>query len=406
MSDVYKQRKVVKTEDFGFDQAEMEKSNTTPPSPEPNQEGSSQENPLSNIQAMQDAMARETGRDAPTVVTDPNKMASTQPFAIEGNMPPEFRQALNNRINQVQGGAQDQAPLPPPVNHREDKLDDVLLEGTVKQKPQQAVPDTKVAAAQQSTELANVLAKIEKFSAYDELQLPSKSKFYDTIPPVIHVRPMTGEEENILATPRYVKKGQAIDMIFRNVIREDIDTTELLSIDRTYLLVFLRGISYTPEYDVEVRCPACEIKFTAPINLDLDVTMCPDDFGVDNLEGTLPRTGLKYKYRLATGDDEQAVTKHREMYAREFGAQREDDTLLYRSALLLEYIDEISDTTTLLHLLKKLPVEDVNYIRNMINEPPFGVDTDVEVICPNCSEEFEISLPLEANFFFPRKKTE
>ena len=108
MSDVYKQRKVVKTEDFGFDQAEMEKSNTTPPSPEPNQEGSSQENPLSNIQAMQDAMARETGRDAPTVVTDPNKMASTQPFAIEGNMPPEFRQALNNRINQVQGGAQDQ----------------------------------------------------------------------------------------------------------------------------------------------------------------------------------------------------------------------------------------------------------------------------------------------------------
>jgi hypothetical protein len=44
---------------------------------------------------------------------------------------------------------------------------------------------------------------------------------------------MTGEEEQILSTPRWVKKGKAIDMIFRRCIKEPINTDELLSVDRT-----------------------------------------------------------------------------------------------------------------------------------------------------------------------------
>ena len=45
---------------------------------------------------------------------------------------------------------------------------------------------------------------------YDEITLPSKGTFYNggdgPTDGVIHVRPMTGEEEQILATPRYVKR--------------------------------------------------------------------------------------------------------------------------------------------------------------------------------------------------------
>jgi len=405
--EVYRQRKKVSAEDFGFDQEEMQRENTmSPTQAQPSEEG----NPLERIQAMQNAMARETGRDAPSVMADPMaRAAAEQPFEVAGNIPPAFRDALANRISQVQQGEVPEDGSVPETrrNHAEDRLD-MPLEGKVRPKrPTKPTPDTKIAAVRSSTELQNVLAKIDKFSVYDTVELPSKSKFYQTIPSVIHVRPMTGEEENILATPRFVKKGKAVDKIFENVIREDIDTEELLSIDRTYLLIFLRGISYTPEYDVEVKCPNCDTKFNTMIDLNmLEVEMCPNDFGPDKLEGVLPRTGLAYKYRLATGDDEQLVTRHREMHIKEFGDQKEDDTLLYRSALLLEYIDEVENTNELLMLLRKLPVEDVNYIRNTINEPPFGVETDIGLICPSCTEEFEIALPLEANFFFPRKKTE
>lgn len=356
-------------------------------------------NPLDRIQALQNAMAMERENDNVTM----NEPESQSPFEIKGNIPPQFQKVLQNRISQM-----NEIPDMSDIDPRQDTLN-MPREGVVipkkKTSSNKPTPDTQVNNRGGSKELDSVLARIAQYGAYDEVELPSLSKFYRTIPQSIHVRPMTGEEESILATPRHVKRGKAMDMIFEQCIREPIDVGEMLSIDRMWLLIFLRGISYTPEYDVEVKCPSCANKFNTMINLDtLEVEMCPDDFGPENLTGTLPKTGLKYKYRLATGEDEQAVQRHRDMRIREFGDQGEDDTLLYRSALLLEYIDDVTNTADLKVLLGKLPVQDVNYLRNVINEPPFGVDTDVGLMCPYCNEEFEISLPIEADFFFPRKK--
>jgi hypothetical protein len=216
---------------------------------------------------------------------------------------------------------------------------------------------------------------------------------------------MTGEEEQILATPRWVRKGKAIDMIFRRCIKETINTEELLSADRTHLLIYLRGISYTPEYDVEIKCPNCSIKFAHVIDLnEMEVNACPDDFSMDSLSGVLPVSKFRYSYRLATGQDEQEISAYREKRIQQWGDQGEDDTLLYRTALLLEEIEGVSMKKELALLLKKLPIQDVAYLRNEINTPPFGVDTELPILCPSCTEEFKIDLPLETNFFFPRKK--
>jgi hypothetical protein len=57
-------------------------------------------------------------------------------------------------------------------------------------------------------------------------------------------------------------------------------------------------------------------------------------------------------------------------------------------------------------LLRRLPVQDVSYLRNVVNEPPFGVNTKVSITSPYSLNEFEVELPLEANFFFPRIKKE
>ena len=86
-------------------------------------------------------------------------------------------------------------------------------------------------------------------SQYEEILLPSKGKFYDgTNGPsdgIISLRPMTGEEEQILATPRFVRKGQAINMIFQKCIKENFKVENFLTVDRTYMLLYLRGISYS-----------------------------------------------------------------------------------------------------------------------------------------------------------------
>lgn len=245
---------------------------------------------------------------------------------------------------------------------------------------------------------------------YEKIELPSKGKFYNgedgPSDGVIHIRPMTGEEEEILATPRFVKKGQAINMIFNRCMKENYDSANFLTQDRTYMLIYLRGISYTPEYDVEVRDPETDQTFATTINLnDLYVDFCKSDFGTDNLEDALPVTGYRFKYRLAVGKDEQAIQDYRERRAKNFDLSGQaDDTLIYRTAHLIEEVEGLTDKHEIQTLLKKLPIQDVAYLRTVVNEPPFGVDTKVSITNPYSLRDFEIELPLESNFFFPRAK--
>ena len=246
---------------------------------------------------------------------------------------------------------------------------------------------------------------------YDPIQLPSMGKFYDGMDGpkngMVSVRPMTGHEEEILATPRLVKRGNAVNAIFNRCIQEEYDADKFLTEDRTYLLIYLRGISYGTDYQVEIKCPECTRTSPFTINLhELYVDNCPEDFNHSCLQGVLPTTGIPFTYRLSRGDDEQRITDYREKRFRGQDASNQtDDTLLYRTSLLIENIGGLTDKREIQLLLKDLPINDTTYLRNTLGEPPFGVDTNAEVQCPRCYNEFSIELPLEASFFFPRAKT-
>lgn len=315
----------------------------------------------------------------------------TPSFAIQGKVPPEFLAAMQQNnpaaaANQPKTGF---SQMGQPA------------EKAPVQKPQ--------SLSSASGHLKELLEGLKgSTTIYEEIQLPSKGRFYDgengPINGVLSIRPMTGEEEQILATPRFVRKGQAINMIFQRCIKEEFRPEQLLTIDRTYLLIYLRGISYSPNYDVELKCPECDKKFGTSIDLNsLFVEECPESYG-PTLEDILPTTKLPFGYRLSTGRDEQEINEHRDRRIKMFGDAAADDTLTYRTAQLLTHIDGIESKTELQILLKSLPISDVSYIRNCTNEPPFGVDTNIEIICPSCLQDFEVDLPLEANFFFPRRK--
>jgi len=253
--------------------------------------------PLESVRSVQEAVAKETGKD----MAKPFEQA---PFAISGNVPPEFRSALQQKIN-----ASQQTP-----DDSQDDGFDSFESPPERKKPQQSKQgaDAKI-RVQGSDALEGLLSQLADKHSWEEFEFPSKGKFYNNIPAVVHVRAMTGEEEQILATPRWVRKGKAIDMIFRRCIKEPINTEELLSSDRTHLLIYLRGISYTPEYDVEIKCPNCSIKFAHVVDLnELEVESCPDDFGGESLTGVLPVSKFRYRYRLASGQDEQEISSYRE----------------------------------------------------------------------------------------------
>ena len=301
---------------------------------------------------------------------------------ISGNVPQAFKEAVSkNRM-----GSSNSNPTPSP------KSSEMRVTG--------------------SSKLEELIAGISQKGnmVYEKIELPSKGKFYNgengPTDGVLHIRPMTGEEEEILATPRFVKRGQAINMIFNRCIQENFDSANFLTQDRTYLLIYLRGISYTPEYDVEVKDPETDQTFATTINLsELYVNYCEDSFSRDNLFDSLPVTGYRFKFKLATGKDEQAVQEHRERRAKNFDLSGQaDDSLIFRTAHLIEEIEGLTSKIEIQTLLKKLPVQDVSYLRTIVNDPPFGVDTKVSVNNPYTLNDFEIELPLESNFFFPRAK--
>jgi len=308
-------------------------------------------------------------------------------MSIQGNPTPAFQQAMKQvQAEKTEGGGEAAPPAQQPA----------------KQRPPMG-PTTAPTGP-----LQDMLKDLQVLN-YEEVVLPSRGVFYsdDSVLSggVLHVRPMTGAEEEILATPRYVKKNEAIDMIFRKCSQEDYNPLDLLTIDRTFLLIWLRGISYSNEYEVEVKCPECDAKGGQVINLNaLEVNYCPEDFGSANMMGTLPKTNYKFAYKLSTGRDENKVNAYREKRVRQFGATGTDDTLTYRTAQLLNNIGEIDDANSLTILLKRLPISDVSYLRSLVNDPPFGVDTEVDLVCPSCTADFNIDMPLEAGFFFPQYK--
>lgn len=355
--------------------------------PDELEEGTPPQNPFESIRSVQQSVAKELG-------TSNASLHDSAPFEITGKMPAGLAEALKRRTVAPQVDDDFSFESPPDIPRPQAR---------------RPTPDSMVNLTQPSgpDNFQNVIDRLTDFSQWEEFELPSKGKFYSGIPAKIHVRAMTGGEEQILATHRLVKTGQAMDMIYRRCIKEQIPTDQLLSVDRTNLLIYLRGISYTPEYDVEIKCPQCNSKFSHIINLDdLDVTVCPDDFSAESLHGKLPVTNFSYNYRLPTGADELEIANYREKRINQLGDKIEDDTLLYRTALLLVDIEGVTTKSQLSHILKKLPILDVAHLRNEITTPPFGVDTTIEIICPHCGEQFNIDMPLETNFFFPRKKQE
>ena len=311
----------------------------------------------------------------------PEMIAKTP--GISGQIPPQFLNALN-QANQQKQNTNNEAPLPP-----------VSTQINI---PRNA-----------SVELATLLENLKSQSyIFEEIKLPSLGRFYNgedgPKDGILHIRPMTGEEEQILATPRFVKKGQALDMIFQRCIQEKYNVKNLLSIDRTFLLIYLRGISYGPEYEVEIKCPNCDKKFATTIDLDtIPVDTCPDNFGPD-LTDVLPKSGFRFTYRVSVGKDETDLQDHRERRIKQYGDSTSDDTLTYRITQLVTNIEGIQDKNEIMTLVKNLPVQDVAYLRNVVNEPPFGLDTKIPLNCASCLEEFDVELPLDTGFFFPRRK--
>lgn len=212
----------------------------------------------------------------------------------------------------------------------------------------------------------------------------------------IHLREMTGREEDILASQKLTpqKKINAVVTNCLERIGTITDKSQFAGIvpqlptgDRVFLLLALRRTSLGDDFPVEDTCPACNTKSSYVLNLgDLETRKLPDPLK-RVFDDVLP-SGKKVRYRLGLGADEERL-------ARVPDDEKPSVSLLVRLELLDGKVPSLPE-------IKALAWRDRQALRAMLEEQDGGVDTSLELTCPACGHEFERELDLgQQGFFFP-----
>lgn len=238
---------------------------------------------------------------------------------------------------------------------------------------------------------------------YESVLLPSKGKLYPadwTKQGKLSIRPMTIKEEKILNTTRLVKSGKALDMIFQACIENaNIKVEELLSGDRSFLLFYLRAISYGAAYEYKINCPACSTQFENTYNLnEIIIKHLPDDFK-EPIEFTLPISKKRVAYRLMRGKDETALIEDRDRRLSTFGADQLDQSITMRLAMTMELVENKTDRIEIEQFVDNMLAGDAAALRQDIMARDCGVDTSTRHSCPKCANDFKADLPLTVDFF-------
>ena len=229
------------------------------------------------------------------------------------------------------------------------------------------------------------------------------------------IRGMKVREERILSDRKLAKSGGQVDQLLTACWEEtldpgpydfgesDIDWGKVLQGDRFYALLQIRAQTYGPDYPFAVACQndACRQRIDWEFDLnDLPVRTLSDEsraafIGDNRFEATLPDAGVKVWFRLLTGEDERKLPALR---------RRAGEQLL--SAMLAFRVSEVEGVAPCdkKAFLEDLTLRDADFLVDEFDRVDCGVDTTIEVECPECFSVQEVELPFDRTFFMPGKE--
>lgn len=272
----------------------------------------------------------------------------------------------------------------------------------------------------------------EEFLPWEDITLPSGGVYYeDKIPNgVVQVRPMNIQAEKILATQRLIQTGQAIDKLYEHCVNlpEGFEPQDLLAGDRVFLLYYIRGITHGNIYEFNIKCPSCSNNFISSYDLnDLAATITPAsaNIGEEPFKIDLPYMSeiLGYKIwvfvKFPRGRDLAAISDRIRFNKRITTSSRNvgDKAPKHKVAIDESISDNLnvviqsfggegvegkcSDKGKLAAFINKLHSKDTSVIREFLDKYMPGIQTQIQVECPDCGHEFRSPLPITETFFRP-----
>jgi hypothetical protein len=239
-------------------------------------------------------------------------------------------------------------------------------------------------------------------TSYEVVKLPSRGLFYQDRLSEVNVEYMTSRDEDLLTTPSLIDNGTVIDVLLRRKIKTpNVNIDDLLTGDRSAIILFLRTSSYGADYSVQVPDPRTGIPFKATVDLlrlrYKDVNEIPDEYGHFKVEIPMRKKIVTFKL-LTSGEETKLFRKSQaiqEAYSEEFSQYA---TLKLKSHIVA--INEKTDRSYIDKFVDAMPALDAYTIRKKILEVSPDVDMAYEFMAKD-GYKFFAQLTVGVDFFFP-----
>jgi hypothetical protein len=227
------------------------------------------------------------------------------------------------------------------------------------------------------------------------------------------VRGMRVREEKILADRQLAKSGAQLDELLAACWEETtdpgpyvfatgrVDWSKVLQGDRFYALMQMRVATYGADYAFHVSCRngACRTRIDWEVDLDKLIVrpLCDASRAAllagNRFEAMLPDAGRRVWFKLLTGEDERKLAR---------AAKHADGALSHVLELRVVEIEGV-EARERRRFLEDLTMRDADALFDAFDASDCGVDTTIEIECPECLEVQDVELPFDQGFFLPGK---
>jgi len=245
----------------------------------------------------------------------------------------------------------------------------------------------------------------------ESIPLPSSGKIYPKNSPLhnlelVQIKAMTAQEEDILMSRALIKDGSVLTHLLNScIIDKRINARDLISGDRSSLLISIRITGYGTAYKVDVTCPECNTKQNHTFDLaELGIKrlgITPIAPGLNQFEHTLPISKKKVIFKFLTGRDEEEQALIAERRRKAMPDVQVENAVTSRLEGCVVSIDGVTDRNKINAFIRAMPALDSRSLRTFINDNEPGIDMSGNFTCVQCRADARVSLPLGASFFWP-----
>ena len=227
------------------------------------------------------------------------------------------------------------------------------------------------------------------------------------------VRGLKTKEADILASSQGAKQMPATLNKILTACVESIEDTgpykapinwdAVLAGDRIYLLLMIRKATLGPKYLFKAQCggSSCNNRFEWEVDLnDLPIIQFTPEqraaFVSGNRFETTLDDGTAVFFRLPTGADEKKAIALK--------AQHKDSLVTLALRMRIAEIDGVA-SQDMRKFVENMGLGEANNLIEKFDEVDCGVETTIEIECPECYSESDVTLPFDRAFFFPSQQS-